>query len=111
LVTFSGEAEKVTARRVGALAVIRKTAESLFQTPQPVPHRELFVPAYKFPLQRTPTPPQPQSNHPEQKLRPAQRLQHAANKPRTNISARSYFLAFAPAKSLPSVKKTRAPQY
>jgi hypothetical protein len=32
LVTFSGEAEKVTARRVGALAVTRRTAESLFQT-------------------------------------------------------------------------------
>ncbi|MDR1821020.1 MAG: hypothetical protein LBQ91_01140 [Oscillospiraceae bacterium] len=35
LVTFSGEAEKVTARRVGASAVNRKTAQSLFQTPHP----------------------------------------------------------------------------
>jgi hypothetical protein len=32
LVTFSGEAEKVTARRAGATAVKRRTAESLFQT-------------------------------------------------------------------------------
>ncbi|MDR1821471.1 MAG: hypothetical protein LBQ91_03435, partial [Oscillospiraceae bacterium] len=36
LVTFSGEPEKVTARRVGALAVSRKAAESLFQTPHPL---------------------------------------------------------------------------
>jgi hypothetical protein len=32
LVTFSGEPEKVTARRVGALAVNRRTAKSQFQT-------------------------------------------------------------------------------
>jgi hypothetical protein len=35
LVTFSGEAEKVTARRVGAPVVNRKAAESQFQTPHP----------------------------------------------------------------------------
>jgi hypothetical protein len=61
LVTFSGEAEKVTARRAGALAVSRKTAESQFQTPHSAPNRELFVPACSFPLQRTLAPPQTQS--------------------------------------------------
>ncbi|MDR1821098.1 MAG: hypothetical protein LBQ91_01540, partial [Oscillospiraceae bacterium] len=54
LVTFSGEAEKVTARRVGALAVSRNKAESKFQTLHPAPNRELFVPANRFPSQRTP---------------------------------------------------------
>jgi hypothetical protein len=33
LVTFSGGAEKVTARRAGAPAVNRRAAESQFQTP------------------------------------------------------------------------------
>ncbi|MDR1820860.1 MAG: hypothetical protein LBQ91_00335, partial [Oscillospiraceae bacterium] len=53
LVTFSGEAEKVTARRVGASAVNRRAAESQFQTPHPAPYRELFVPAYSFASKRT----------------------------------------------------------
>jgi hypothetical protein len=65
LVAFSGEAEKVTARRVGVPAVNRRTAKSQFQTPHPAPHRELFVPAVRFPLQRTPTPPQAQTNGPQ----------------------------------------------
>ncbi|MDR1821089.1 MAG: hypothetical protein LBQ91_01495, partial [Oscillospiraceae bacterium] len=55
LVTFSGEAEKVTARRVGALASPRRAAESLFQTPQSASNRELFVPATSFPSKRTTT--------------------------------------------------------
>ncbi|MDR1821992.1 MAG: hypothetical protein LBQ91_06100, partial [Oscillospiraceae bacterium] len=67
LVTFSGEAEKVTARRVGVPAVNRRTAESLFQTPYPAPNRELFVPALRCALKRTPPPPQPQSNRPQNK--------------------------------------------
>ncbi|MDR1821926.1 MAG: hypothetical protein LBQ91_05770, partial [Oscillospiraceae bacterium] len=54
LVTFSGEPEKVTARRVGALAVNRRTAKSQFQTPQPAPNRELFAPASSFASKRTP---------------------------------------------------------
>jgi hypothetical protein len=58
LVAFSGEAEKVTARRVGAFASHTRAAESLFQTPQHAPNREHFVPAASFASQRTPTPPQ-----------------------------------------------------
>jgi hypothetical protein len=65
LVTFSGEAEKVTARRVGALASPRKTAESQFQTPHLAPNRELFVPAISFPSKRTPTTPPRQSGRPK----------------------------------------------
>jgi hypothetical protein len=58
LVTFSGEAEKVTARRAGALASHTRVAESLFQTPHFAPNREHFVPASSFALKRTPAPPQ-----------------------------------------------------
>jgi hypothetical protein len=38
LVTFSGEPEKVTARREGAFAVSRRTAKYQFQTPHPAPN-------------------------------------------------------------------------
>jgi hypothetical protein len=55
LVTFSGEAEKVTARRVGALASPRREAKSQFQTPHLASNREHFVPAASFASQRTTT--------------------------------------------------------
>jgi hypothetical protein len=68
LVTFSGEAEKVTARRVGAFAVNRRAAESLFQTQQSAPHREHLVPASSFASKRTPPTRQSQSNYPKSRL-------------------------------------------
>ncbi|MDR1821738.1 MAG: hypothetical protein LBQ91_04795 [Oscillospiraceae bacterium] len=73
LVTFSGEAEKVTARRVGAFAVNRRAATSQFQTPHFATNRELFVPADRLAYQRTPTPQQTQSiqaKTPEERIPP-----------------------------------------
>jgi hypothetical protein len=63
LVTFSGEAEKVTARRVGVLAVNRKAAKSQFQTPHPHQTENFSFPPIDFcskePQQRVkPNPPE-----------------------------------------------------